>query len=296
MSTASNSGIGEAASWEKLPHDEMVRYSRSLGLDVEDGQTSDELIALISRRRMLLAELDREALLDVIKWSRRPVRENASKEDLAREIARIEKTNYDSLSTRGLLTLARLRDLDVSETDTSDKIIDKLHRRAGFWERVHRRRRKIVGGWLSKIIEGDAETEEAEAYQFLPADSVGEKDATRPSPARDSARQSLRRQIEEMGVVGGIAHRIRGAADDYIKVKLDEIETRIDDKLNEIDQRLGEWRDREVANRLKILRITLGFTVLVALLSLGYNYINRHADRSADTTPNSTQVELKQTN
>ena len=87
----------------------------------------------------------------------------------------------------------------------------------------------------------------------------------------------LRWSIEDHGVVGGIASRLRGAADDYIKIKLDEIELRIDGKLNQIDQRLAEWRDREVANRLKILRITLVFTVLVAILSLGYNYIKRQA-------------------
>ncbi len=67
--------------------------------------------------------------------------------------------------------------------------------------------------------------------------------------------------------------------------KLDEIELRIDQKLNEIDQRLAEWRDREVANRLRILKITLGFTVVVAVLSLLYNYAKREVDSRHASPP-----------
>ena len=54
-----------------------------------------------------------------------------------------------------------------------------------------------------------------------------------------------------------------------------EIEARIDRKLDEIDRRLGEWRDREITNRLKIIKITLIASVFVLLLSLGYNYLKR---------------------
>jgi hypothetical protein len=62
-------------------------------------------------------------------------------------------------------------------------------------------------------------------------------------------------------------------ADDYVRQKLDEIEARIDKKLDEIDHRLGEWRDKEIANRLRIIKITLVASVVVAVLSLGYNYV-----------------------
>ena len=118
----------------------------------------------------------------------------------------------------------------------------------------------------------DSQTVEPDApYQFLPDEAEAQE---------GDGRKSLKRQIEDYGVVGGIASRLRGAADDYIKIKLDEIEQRIDDKLNDIDQRLAEWRDREVANRLRILRITLGFTVLVAIMSLGYNYFKNQAARN----------------
>ena len=42
-----------------------------------------------------------------------------------------------------------------------------------------------------------------------------------------------------------------------------------------IDARLGEWRDREIRNRLRIVKITLLASIVVALLSLGYNYVKR---------------------
>ena len=253
---------GQVASIEELPHDELLRYGRSLGLELTDELTSEDLAKRVREHRGLLHELDRDGLLDVIKWSRRPVREDSTKEELVREIAGVQKTNYDSLSRRGLVTLARLRGIPVAESDGAEDLIDKLRKQEGLWKRLHRKRRSVVGSWLARLIDGDARTGEAD-YQFLPDDT----------PATEAAGSSLKREIEDHGVVSGIASRLRGAADDYIQVKLDEIEERIDAKLNEIDQRLAEWRDREVANRLRILRITLAFTVVVAVLSLGYNYV-----------------------
>lgn len=265
---------GQAAALEDLPHDELLRYGRSLGLELEDNLPSDELVRRLRRHRSLLVELDRDALLDVIKWSRRPVREGAGKEELVREIARITRTNYDSLSRRGLATLAGLREIATEESDTAEDLIDKLRKQDGFWKRFHRRRRSLMASWLAKMIDGDGG--DSNDYRFLPEDTGGDA---------ESIKDSLKRQIEDHGVVGGIASRLRGAADDYIRVKLDEIERRIDEKLSEIDQRLAEWRDREVANRLKILRITLAFTVLVAIMSLGYNYVKSSMNSTLEDGP-----------
>ena len=80
---------------------------------------------------------------------------------------------------------------------------------------------------------------------------------------------------------------MRGAADAYLAAKLDEIEARVDDKLDHIEaridrkivelhQQLVELRDREVRHRLRLLKITLIFTVLVALLSLGYKCASKY--------------------
>jgi hypothetical protein len=260
---ASHDRPESGAQLEDLPHDELLTYGRGLGLDLDDKLTSAELADRVREYHDLLRGLDRDALLDVIKWSRLPIHENAGTEELARHIARIQQTNYDGLSRRGLITLAQLRGLKTSDADNTEEIIDRLRRQLGFWQRWHRKRRSWVGSMLSKLVD-DKTTHNADDYQFLPDDG-GVSDA-------DSAR-SLKRQIEDHGVVGGIASRLRGAADDYIKIKLDEIERRIDAKMDQIDQRLAEWRDREVANRLKIIRITLAATVLVAILSLGYNFL-----------------------
>jgi len=125
-----------------------------------------------------------------------------------------------------------------------------------FWDRVRRTRRSMVGALVSKIVHEPSG--DSEAYRFLP---------------EDKGAPTLKEQIADEGLVGGLARKIRGAADDYVREKLDEIEARIDHKLDEIDQRLAEWRDREIANRLRIIKITLFASVVVALLSLAYNYL-----------------------
>ena len=79
------------------------------------------------------------------------------------------------------------------------------------------------------------------------------------------------------------AEQLRGAADDYVAAKLDEIEALVDAKLDHVEQRidakivelhkqLRRMRDRELRHRLRLLKITLIFTVLVALVSLGYKW------------------------
>ena len=81
----------------------------------------------------------------------------------------------------------------------------------------------------------------------------------------------------------GIAQKLRGAADQYVHEKLDEIERRIDCKLDEIDGRLNEWRDREVRNRLRIIKITLITAILVAIISLGYDYLKSRSEAAMYT-------------
>ena len=83
-------------------------------------------------------------------------------------------------------------------------------------------------------------------------------------------------------MVGGIAQKLRGAADQYIHEKLDEIELRIDRKLDEIDQRLAEWRDQEIKNRLRLIKITLITAIIVAVISLAYDYIKTTGGESVE--------------
>jgi len=266
-----------------LPLDELRHYGSELGLELPSAASKEEWVERIRERQALLIELDRDALLDIIVWARLPVRKSADKEELARQIAQVRSTNYRSLSSTGLVALARLRGIPARASGNSEDIIAELHRQDGFWKRLGRKRRWLAGTVVSWLVERSQQGENAEEYQFLPEEQAVTKNGPVP--------ESLKRQIEDRGVVGGLANRLRGAADDYIRVKLDEIEARIDSKLDDIDKRLGEWRDREVANRLKILRITLMFTVLVAVISLCYNYLKTNVvpDAGPATQPSHVQ-------
>src|SRR5207253_9662788 len=113
------------------------------------------------------------------------------------------------------------------------------------------------------------EDEKSSDYQFLPPQDA-DAEAPKVAPPRPA---TIKEEIEESGLFGGIAGRIKKTADAYINQKLDEIEARIDRKLDEIDRRLGEWRDKEIANRIRILKITLWASVIVAAVSLIYSYV-----------------------
>jgi hypothetical protein len=250
--------VRESRVLSELPGDELVVYGRELGLQLEEGTPRGELLRQIRHRQALLEQLDRDALLDVVVWGRRPVRQSASKESLAREIATIKRMDLARLSDRGLRALAMLRGLDVLHDERRASVEARLRETEPFWDRVKRRRRKVMGSMISALLD-TREDEVGEEYHFLPEDGGSE---------------SLKQRISDEGVVGGLARTLRGAADDYVKQKLDEIETRIDAKLDEIDVRLAEWRDREVANRLKIIKITLVASILVAILSYVYTYFS----------------------
>jgi hypothetical protein len=251
----------EAVRLADLPIDELRHYADELGLAVPPRIEKTDLVRRIRDRQEVLVSLDHEAMLDIMVWARRPVHRTADKDFLAREIAKIGPCNYRTLSLRGLRALAALRGVPCGPQDEPELIIAHLEKADGFWGRLAHKRRSIVGSLLSSMFEEKSEAAATE-YRFLP-----ENEATR--------NHSLRSEIEQRGVVGGLASRLRGVADDYVREKLDEIEVRIDRKLEEIDHRLGEWRDREIANRLKILRITLVASVLFALLSLGYHLIRQ---------------------
>lgn len=240
-----------ANSLERMPRDELVTLGAELGLSPEPDATSAELAGTISQRRELLDRLDRQGMLEVVAWGRRPVKESAGKEELAREISQISKMHFAGLSREGLYVLACLRGARVQPDASAAGIIRALKDHESLLEKFRRKRRRWVGKLVSRLIGEQVQ----EQYQFLPEDKRG---------------PSLKDRIEERGLVQGLADRLRGAADDYIATKLDEIEKRIDSKLDEIDRRLAEWRDREIANRLRIIKITLWASVIVALLSLAY--------------------------
>jgi len=248
-----------------LPRDELQALAEEFGLEPTRFKTPQHLAAALHERRQIIAAMDREAMLDVVRWGRRPVPLNAGKEQLAREIARITTMRFSGLSQRGLLVLARLRGVAVEPGDDVPALIRKLKRQEGFFARLNRKRRALLGSIVSNMLGEDRAEDD---YQFLPPQSGGDSPA---SPPRRCG--SVKEEIEEAGLLGGLAGRIKRSADSYVNQKLDEIESRIDRKLDEIDRRLAEWRDKEIANRIRILKITLWATVIVGAASILISYV-----------------------
>src|SRR5947207_1317068 len=177
------------------------------------------------------------------------------------EIARIKSMRFSGLSQRGLVVLATIRNARIQGDEPVPVLIRRLKRQEGFFARLNRKRRAMLGGMIARMI-GE---EEHSDYQFLP-----------PTQAGATGAASVKHDIEEAGLIGGIASRVKKSADSYLNQKLDEIEARIDRKLDEIDRRLAEWRDKEIANRIRILKITLWASVIVSLISLIYMYIQTY--------------------
>src|SRR3954470_19052169 len=97
-----------------LPKDELDTLAEEFGLEPALFKTRQHLVAAIHDRRQAIANMDRDAMLDVVKWGRRPVSVSATKEQIAQEIARIRLMSFGGLSHRGLLVLARMRGVLVA--------------------------------------------------------------------------------------------------------------------------------------------------------------------------------------
>jgi hypothetical protein len=223
-------------------------------------------VAAIHDRRQLIASLDREAMLDVVRWGRRPVTASATREQIAQEIVRIRSMKFGGLSQRGIVVLCRLRGIPVPDDAPIPVLVRTLKKKEGLFSKLNRKRRAALGSLVANIV---GEEESGSEYQYLPSDSPPHSDA----PASGPRGATIKDEIEESGLFGGITNRIKKTADAYLNQKLDEVEARIDRKLDEIDRRLAEWRDKEIANRIRILKITLWASVVVAIVSLIYSYV-----------------------
>lgn len=144
---------------------------------------------------------------------------------------------------------------EAAEAEAGDEQAIAGPPRPGFWEKMRRRKRKFIGKIVANLVGEN------------PPAAADDSDPTIARP------RGIRDEIIESGLWAGIANRVKRTADDYIAEKLDEIEKRIDKKLEEIDQRLSDWRDKEIANRLRIIKITLWASVIVAIISLIYAWL-----------------------
>ncbi len=263
----------------EMPREELDHLADEFGIDPTRFPLRQALVAAIHDRRQMIAAMDREAMLDVVRWGRRPVTVNATKEQIAQEIVRVTSMRFVGLSQRGLVVLARLRGVGVRDDDPVPVLVKRLKKKEGLFSKINRKRRAMLGAMVAKIV---GEEEGPTDYQFVPAPGsgtpVGNVGTVYETPTSGAGTRpaSIKRDIEEAGLLGGITSRIKKSADSYVNQKLDEIEARIDRKLDEIDRRLAEWRDKEIANRIRILKITLWASVIVAACSLIYTYIDVH--------------------
>ncbi|TWT45666.1 hypothetical protein RAS1_20940 [Phycisphaerae bacterium RAS1] len=119
--------------------------------------------------------------------------------------------------------------------------------------------------------------------------AAGGEDEPSAAPPRESPTDVAAppAAAQRVSLLQNVTDRLRGAADSYLAAKMDEIEARVDAKLDEIESRIDrkiaelheqlvEMRDRELRHRLRLLKLTLAFTALVALLSLGYKWILKY--------------------
>src|SRR5690242_1997801 len=174
-------GSGPARQLADLPRDELEHLAEEYGLDPTRFKRRQDLVAAIHDRRQMIASLDREAMLDVVRWGRRPVTANATKDQIAQEIARIRSMRFAGLSQRGLVVLARLRSVDALEQDDVPVLVKKLKRKEGFFGKINRKRRSWVASWVARMI-GEGESEAAD-YGYLPP--AGQ--STSAGAARDSS-------------------------------------------------------------------------------------------------------------
>src|SRR5439155_7144962 len=140
----------------ELPKDELEHLAEEFGLDPRDFRTRQHLVTALHERRQAIAAMDREAMLDVIKWGRRPVTYNANKEQIAQEITRIRSMKFAGLSHRGLVVLARMRGLQATSDDPIPVLIKRLKKQEGWFSKINRKRRAMLGSIVSSMIGDDA--------------------------------------------------------------------------------------------------------------------------------------------
>src|SRR5689334_17106964 len=138
-----------------LPKDELETLAEEFGLDPTRFKSRQHLVAAIHDRRQMIAMMDREAMIDVVRWGRRPVASNATKEQLALEIARIRSMKFNGLTQRGLVVLARMRGLHPRGDEPIPILVRRLRKQEGFFARLNRKRRAWIGSMVSNML-GDA--------------------------------------------------------------------------------------------------------------------------------------------
>ena len=101
-------------------------WPKSWGWSRRDTKRRRNCVAAVQDRQTLIANMDRQAMLDVIRWGRRPLAVNATLEQIAREIVCIKSMRFAGLSQRGLVVLARLRGIRRGRCKAVPELIQSL--------------------------------------------------------------------------------------------------------------------------------------------------------------------------
>ena len=140
----------------------------------------------------MIAGLDRDAMLDVVRWGRRPVTASATKEQIAQEIVRIRSMKFSGLSQRGIVVLCRLRGLPASNDAAVPVLVRTLKKKEGLFSKLNRKRRAALGSLIANMIGEEGSTTD---YQYLPSDSAPHAEAASSSPRG----ATIKDDIEEVG-------------------------------------------------------------------------------------------------
>jgi hypothetical protein len=250
-----------AMQMKDLPRPELELLATDFGIDPTHFKEKASLVAAILDRRSMIETLDHSAVVELHRWAGGELPDPSTNEQLAIVVCRSRSMRFGGLSNTALKTLAGLRGIDIANVRDTGGLIDRLKKQEGLWAKFARKRRAWVGKMVTNMIGTTAVEEPTNERPAAPQ-------AQKPIPERE-----LRDEIEDAGLIAGLTKSVKRTADQYLNQKLDEIEARIDRKLDEIDRRLSEWRDKEVANRIRILKISLWATVAVGAVTLLITYL-----------------------
>ena len=168
--------VAPARQMSEMPREELDHLAEEFGLDPTRYELRQDLVAAIHDRRQMIAAMDREAMLDVVRWGRRPVTVNASKEQIAQEIVRITSMRFVGLSQRGLVVLGPPpRPRAPATTSPCPCSSSRLKKKEGLFAKINRKRRAVLGSLVAKIVGEEAAPPITSSSRRRPAPAAGRR-------------------------------------------------------------------------------------------------------------------------
>jgi hypothetical protein len=240
-----------AGTLEELSDVELRGLAEDLGLDPAAKETRSGLVARIRARQQSASGVSREELARILRWAGEEVTDFDAKDPLVRRFYRLNFRRTAGLSPEDLRIVARMHGMNFDEGTSPEALVRMIETSARGWTDVLKRAGGRVVGLITKKAAANSSPDEAAP----------------PSEEQEGVVSSSLKK--------GFKAALHFGMDDYVKEKLDEIEARIDRKLDELDRKMDEWRVREVRHRLRIITYTVIATVIVAVISIIYKYLVR---------------------